>query len=117
MGNEKADELTKKGTQQQQDENPNSYYQRKSSEQTIIFRLNTVQNIFYHNLHRVMKVVCQDTSMCQEQNTEYLSQQCKLHQTQREAIRHKPAQETLCEPVEDIRKTTRFVEGTTGVQV
>ncbi|XP_048778819.2 uncharacterized protein LOC125682098 [Ostrea edulis] len=133
-GNEQADILAKQGAGQQQEENPvclaemktiikslyrksnhqDSYHHLSRPEQTVIFRLRTGHNRLNKHLNRVMKVVPSPMCPCgeAEQDTTHILQTCKNHQALRQRIWPLPTtiQEKLFGTVEDLQKTTRFVE-------
>ncbi|XP_056000382.1 uncharacterized protein LOC125675120 [Ostrea edulis] len=133
-GNEQADILAKQGAGQQQEKNPvclaemktiikslyrkskhqDSYHHLSRPEQTVIFRLRTGHNRLNKHLNRVMKVVPSPMCPCgeAEQDTTHILQTCKNHQALGQRIWPLPTtiQEKLFGTVEDLQKTTRFVE-------
>ena len=125
-GNEEADKLAKKGSQNEQPDKPvslkecrtiikslfrpkqtsDSYHSLPRKEQVIIMRLRTGHNRLNRHMHKVMKKAPSPLCSCGEadQDAAHILQDCVLHQQQRKTIW--PEETTLREklhgPVEQV---------------
>ena len=133
-GNEKADELAKRGANMQQENLPITIKQKKTiiknmfrvktihddyhkldrAGQVILLRLRTGHNRLNAHIYKKMKLVPSSMCICniEDQTTQHILQRCPNHTNIRNQLwaDNTTLQQKLYGPLEQLRKTVSFVQ-------
>ena len=133
-GNEKADELAKRGANMQQENFPitiqqkktiiknmfrvnkilDDYHKLNSAVQVILIRLHTWHNRLNAHMNKKMKLVPSSMCICniEDQTTEHILQRCPNHNNIRNQLwpDNTTLQQKLYGTLEELRKTVSFIQ-------